>query len=79
VSTPLYRFTEHTAAVKALAWSPHAHGLLASGGGQRRSGRGDDAAVGACEVATPLKRRMNCFVFLCIVLFSCSSSSGLLC
>ena len=33
VSTPLYRFTEHTAAVKALAWSPHAHGLLASGGG----------------------------------------------
>ena len=33
VSTPLFRFTEHTAAVKALAWSPHAHGLLASGGG----------------------------------------------
>ena len=33
VSAPLYRFTEHTAAVKALAWSPHAHGLLASGGG----------------------------------------------
>ena len=33
VSSPLYRFTEHTAAVKALAWSPHAHGLLASGGG----------------------------------------------
>ncbi|OZJ03784.1 hypothetical protein BZG36_03472 [Bifiguratus adelaidae] len=30
---PLYRFKEHTAAVKAIAWSPHQHGLLASGGG----------------------------------------------
>ncbi|PWY97075.1 cell cycle regulatory protein [Testicularia cyperi] len=31
--TPLHRFTEHTAAVKALAWSPHQQGILASGGG----------------------------------------------
>lgn len=30
---PLLKFTEHTAAVKALAWSPHQRGLLASGGG----------------------------------------------
>ncbi|KZF25038.1 anaphase promoting complex protein [Xylona heveae TC161] len=30
---PLYKFSEHTAAVKAIAWSPHQHGLLASGGG----------------------------------------------
>lgn len=30
---PLYRFTDHTAAVKAIAWSPHQRGLLASGGG----------------------------------------------
>lgn len=30
---PSARFTEHTAAVKALAWSPHQHGLLLSGGG----------------------------------------------
>lgn len=30
---PLYRFTEHNAAVKAIAWSPHQRGLLASGGG----------------------------------------------
>ena len=29
----LHRFTEHKAAVKALAWSPHRNGLLASGGG----------------------------------------------
>eukprot|EP00899_Mesostigma_viride_P023215 jgi/Mesvir1/4078/Mv11443-RA.1 len=31
--TPVHRFTQHTAAVKAIAWSPHQHGLLASGGG----------------------------------------------
>lgn len=32
-TTPVSRFSEHTAAVKAIAWSPHQHGLLASGGG----------------------------------------------
>ncbi|KAH7334839.1 WD40-repeat-containing domain protein [Rhizoctonia solani] len=31
--TPLWKFHEHTAAVKAIAWSPHQSGLLASGGG----------------------------------------------
>ena len=31
--SPRLRFVEHTAAVKAIAWSPHQHGLLASGGG----------------------------------------------
>eukprot|EP01139_Manchomonas_bermudensis_P024478 Amastigsp_a842759_29.p1 type:complete len:234 gc:universal Amastigsp_a842759_29:724-23(-) len=31
--SPLLRFAEHSAAVKAIAWSPHQHGLLASGGG----------------------------------------------
>jgi len=30
---PLHTFADHTAAVKAIAWSPHQHGLLASGGG----------------------------------------------
>lgn len=30
---PLHTFSEHTAAVKAIAWSPHQHGLLVSGGG----------------------------------------------
>ena len=29
----MLRFSEHTAAVKAIAWSPHQHGILASGGG----------------------------------------------
>lgn len=28
-----YKFTDHVAAVKALAWSPHQHGILVSGGG----------------------------------------------
>ncbi|XP_066508294.1 fizzy-related protein homolog isoform X1 [Hoplias malabaricus] len=31
--SPMQQYTEHLAAVKAIAWSPHQHGLLASGGG----------------------------------------------
>lgn len=30
---PMQQYSEHLAAVKAIAWSPHQHGLLASGGG----------------------------------------------
>ncbi|KAH3686865.1 hypothetical protein WICPIJ_002156, partial [Wickerhamomyces pijperi] len=30
---PLFKFSEHQAAVKAIAWSPHQRGILASGGG----------------------------------------------
>ena len=32
-TSPFQRYAEHTAAVKAISWSPHQHGLLASGGG----------------------------------------------
>lgn len=32
-TTPIHEFSEHVAAVKALAWSPHQRGILASGGG----------------------------------------------
>lgn len=32
-TVPLYQFTEHNAAVKAISWSPHQRGILASGGG----------------------------------------------
>jgi cell division cycle 20-like protein 1 (cofactor of APC complex) len=32
-SSPVLKFSDHVAAVKAVAWSPHQHGLLASGGG----------------------------------------------
>lgn len=31
--SPVQTYTDHIAAVKAIAWSPHHHGLLASGGG----------------------------------------------
>ncbi|KAK9476778.1 WD40-repeat-containing domain protein [Lipomyces japonicus] len=31
--SPLLKFSDHVAAVKALAWSPHQRGILASGGG----------------------------------------------
>jgi len=30
---PTHKFADHHAAVKAIAWSPHQHGLLGSGGG----------------------------------------------
>lgn len=32
-ASPIYTMSEHNAAVKALAWSPHQHSLLVSGGG----------------------------------------------
>lgn len=32
-SSPLLKFHQHSAAVKAISWSPHQRGLLASGGG----------------------------------------------
>jgi cell division cycle 20-like protein 1 (cofactor of APC complex) len=32
-SRPTWKFGEHRAAVKAIAWSPHQRGILASGGG----------------------------------------------
>lgn len=33
ITSPMYCFSDHNAAVKALAWSPHHPGLLVSGGG----------------------------------------------
>lgn len=32
-TAPISKFSQHCAAVKGLAWSPHNHGVLASGGG----------------------------------------------
>ncbi|KAG9300694.1 hypothetical protein G9A89_023492 [Geosiphon pyriformis] len=32
---PLHKWNHHTAAVKAIAWSPHSHGILSSGGGSQ--------------------------------------------
>ena len=33
LTEPIYKFSSHKAAVKAIAWSPHQSSLLASGGG----------------------------------------------
>jgi len=33
LEVPLHKFTQHQAAVKAIGWSPHQQGILASGGG----------------------------------------------
>lgn len=33
MDAPLFKFYDHQAAIKGLSWSPHQHGLLASGGG----------------------------------------------
>jgi cell division cycle 20-like protein 1, cofactor of APC complex len=33
VSTPLFTYKEHVSAVKAMAWSPHRRGILATGSG----------------------------------------------
>ncbi|KDR10117.1 fizzy-related protein homolog isoform X2 [Zootermopsis nevadensis] len=32
--SPVQTYTQHSSAVKAIAWSPHHHGFLASGGGR---------------------------------------------
>lgn len=48
-TTPRYAFDAHTAAVKALAWSPHQANLLASGGGTAdRTIRFWNTSTGAC-------------------------------
>ena len=49
---PVFRDTSHCAAVKALAWSPHQHGLLATGGGtsDRHIRRAVQPARNKCEL-----------------------------
>jgi cell division cycle 20-like protein 1 (cofactor of APC complex) len=47
--TPMLRFEAHTAAIKALAWSPHTSNLLATGGGTAdRCIRFWSTATGGC-------------------------------
>lgn len=50
--SPILRFGDHAAAVKAIAWSPHQHGLLASGGGTA------DRCIRFCNTAT--NSSLNC-------------------
>ncbi|KAG0269309.1 substrate-specific activator of APC-dependent proteolysis [Actinomortierella ambigua] len=52
-TSPLYTFRDHTAAVKAIDWSPHTAGLLASGGGtQDRHIRFWNTTIGTAVHAT---------------------------
>ena len=51
-TSPVLRYAEHTAAVKAIAWSPHQHGMLASGGGTAdRCLRFWNTATGSSSIA----------------------------
>ena len=43
---PICKFEDHKAAVKAMAWSPHHHGLLVSGGTADRTIRFRDTSTG---------------------------------
>jgi len=50
--SPLFGFSDHVAAVKAVAWSPHQNGLLASGGGTAdRTIRYWNTLTGSCVQA----------------------------
>ncbi|ORZ28753.1 WD40-repeat-containing domain protein [Lobosporangium transversale] len=52
-TVPLYKFRDHTAAVKAIDWNPHQSGVLASGGGTvDRHIRFWNTATGVCLGAT---------------------------
>ncbi|KAF9978539.1 substrate-specific activator of APC-dependent proteolysis [Actinomortierella ambigua] len=52
-TVPLYTFQDHMAAVKAIDWSPHTAGLLASGGGtQDRHIRFWNTTIGTAVHAT---------------------------
>ncbi len=56
---PLHRLTQHVAAVKAVAWSPHQAHLLASGGGTAdRMIRLWDTQTGACTQAVDSKSQV---------------------
>jgi hypothetical protein len=50
---PLHRFTQHTAAVKALAWDPHVPGILATGEVRR---------INTSGFGTQIRRRARCSV-----------------
>lgn len=53
---PVCKFTNHMAAVKALAWSPHQHGLLVSGGGNSPSISLHPFPLSHCRIALPARR-----------------------
>jgi cell division cycle 20-like protein 1 (cofactor of APC complex) len=53
---PMHRFGDHTAAVKAIAWNPHQHGILASGGGTADKKIRFWNTLTGTQVCSPLRR-----------------------
>ena len=72
--SPLWKFHDHTAAVKALAWDPHMSGILATGGGtQDKHIRFWNTATGTLlnELDTGSQVRTNVLCFnICITFTS---------
>jgi WD40 repeat protein len=72
-SRPVHHFADHTAAVKAIAWSPHQHHILASGGGTAdRHIRFWNTATGAAlqKVDTGSQVRLRPFMHMLYVIFN---------
>ena len=67
-TSPVIKFSDHNAAVKAIAWSPHQHGLLASGGGTAdRCIRFWNSATNTALncIDTGMRCAVTCCVMLC--------------
>lgn len=63
-AAPKFKFTDHTAAVKALAWCPWQSNLLASGGGTAdRYIRTWNTAAGTCLNAVDTKSQVSALVW----------------
>jgi hypothetical protein len=82
---PVLRLTQHTAAVKAIAWSPHQQGLLASGGGTadrciRFWNTANGNALNSIDTGSQASFLYH-DLYICCVCFFCyiSSSAALLC
>jgi cell division cycle 20-like protein 1 (cofactor of APC complex) len=63
-SEPVLKFYDHEAAVKAVAWSPHQHGLLVSGGGTAdRTIRFRNTLTGATTKVMEAGSQVCCLMF----------------
>lgn len=67
---PVLKYCEHTAAVKAIAWSPHLHGLLASGGGTadrciRFWNTTTNSHLSCMDTGSQVRVLLNWFIFSC--------------
>lgn len=70
---PVLKYSEHTAAVKAIAWSPHLHGLLASGGGTadrciRFWNTTTNSQLSCIDTGSQVRHAFTCYS--CIVIWS---------